>query len=126
VGQVAKLLHNGRGMAWEKRRNGRLYYYRGHRLPNGRVRKVYVGAGAKGEAAEREDQKKRAETQAHRQHTSEVLEHTKRAVCLLSKLNKQGADLLDAALLSAGFYRHHRGPWRRRRAKKEEAARTGS
>ncbi len=53
---------SGRIMGWEVRA-GRRYYYRKERDPQtGRVRSVYCGGGEKGEAAEREDERRRCAT----------------------------------------------------------------
>ncbi len=49
-------------MGWEVRAGSR-YYYRKERDPQtGRVRSVYCGGGEKGEAAEREDERRRCAT----------------------------------------------------------------
>ena len=102
-------------MAWQVV-DGRKYYYR-HRRVDGRPRTVYVGAAgspaaelaaaADGlrrlgrEAAARE---RHAERERHRDAEAPLL-----ALCVRTDV------LTRAALLSAGFHRHHRGPWRRRR-----------
>jgi hypothetical protein len=106
-------------MAWERRRNGQRYYYRGRRV-GGRVVKQYVGRGPAAKKAAEEDVAQRVERQAHRQEDSLRRQQFQAAGCLLSDMHKQGADLLEAALLSAGLYRHHRGAWRRRRVEKKE------
>lgn len=46
-------------MGWEVRK-GRRYYYRKVRGEDGRVRLIYCGTGERGEAAAREDAKRRA------------------------------------------------------------------
>ena len=102
-------------MGWEQV-GGRRYFYLSRRI-GGRPRRAYVGpanspgaelaAAAVGlrrlgrEAAARERQ---AEQTRHRDAEAPL-----RALC-------ERTDVLTrAALLSAGFHRHHRGQWRRRR-----------
>lgn len=48
-------------MAWEKRRNGRSYYYRGRR-EGSRIVKEYIGGGEKGRRAAAEDAAARRKT----------------------------------------------------------------
>jgi hypothetical protein len=106
-------------MAWEAR-GSRRYYTRSKRV-NGRVVREYVGAAgspavelaaaADGlrrlgrEAAARE---RHAERERHRDAEAPLL-----ALCVRTDV------LTRAALLSAGFHRHDRGQWRRRRRELE-------
>ena len=52
-------------MAWERRTNGKRYYYRFRRDGN-RTIKIYVGAGEKGRAAAAEDQAQRQSRKAEK------------------------------------------------------------
>jgi hypothetical protein len=101
-------------MAWEKRGDGRRYFYRSERV-GGRVRKTYFGAGpAASVAAGRvaDDRAARAEAVAALRSERERLKPVERAVEALAA----GTDLaLAAALLAAGFHKHDRGAWRRKR-----------
>jgi len=105
-------------MAWEKRRNRR-YYYRSYRDPiTGKVRKEYIGAGAAGEEAARQDAALRAEKAAQRRKEQVAEQRYETAHSALLALI-QGCDTITkAALAEAGYYQHHRGEWRKRHAKK--------
>src|SRR5688500_5666437 len=109
-------------MAWETRRNGRRYYYRSKRV-GGRVVKEYLGGGAWINSMlwlEGRDRERAAEEQAQ------------------SKAERAKADELDAAvvefcrfvdevtreaLTAAGYHRHDRGQWRKRRRNGEDGVR---
>jgi hypothetical protein len=104
-------------MAWETRARGGLYYTRSVRR-NGRVHREYFGVGPVAEAIAALD----------------ALEHDKRLAERRSLMADRQADaIVEAAivevdhiietltrleLVCAGFHRHHRGPWRKRRAQK--------
>lgn len=104
-------------MAWETRRGGR-YYYRSRRM-GGRVAKEYLGRGplaelaaawAEGDRADRE-----AQLEADRRRRGELDDVAQQVgeVC-------QAVDDVAAAWLTlAGYHRHDRGEWRKRRAPKE-------
>ena len=104
-------------MAWQVV-DARRYYYR-HRRVGGRPRTVYVGAAGSpaaelAAAASRPSRRaaaareRHAERERHREAEAPLL-----ALCVRTDV------LTRAALLSAGFHRHHRGPWRRRRRELE-------
>jgi hypothetical protein len=101
-------------MAWEKRNKGRRYFYRSERVGE-RVRKVYFGAGAAASvAADRvaEERAERAEGAAALRIERDRVRPVERAVEALAA----GTNLvLAAAMMSAGFYKHDRGAWRRKR-----------
>lgn len=109
-------------MAWEKRRNGRLYYYRSRRNADGRVVKEYLGCGPEAVAAAKEDAARKAERMALRQEEQQqrladlTLGHQ-----ILNVYTDAGA-LLEAALLAAGFHRPGRKPWRKRRSRRTKDA----
>jgi hypothetical protein len=111
-------------MGWESR-GGRAYYYRGRRA-GGRVVKEYVGAGPAADLVARHDalarDRRQAEAEAARR-TADELAALDAAVAPLDELT----DLVArAALLSAGYHRPNRGPWRKRRARPDpEAAQAG-
>jgi hypothetical protein len=95
-------------MSWETRRGGKRYYTRSRRVA-GRVVREYVGTGGRAEEAAAADEARR------RQWLSE-----RDTLCALDALLDQFhtlADLLvEATLLAAGYHRHNRGQWRKRRA----------
>jgi hypothetical protein len=97
-------------MGWDKGR-----YYTRSRKVNGRVVREYVGTGRVAELAAQLDalerERREREARAVRQQKAEltVLDAELKALT-------ERADLLArAALLAAGFHRHKRGDWRRRR-----------
>src|SRR5262249_33033157 len=97
-------------MGWEYRGANGPYYTRSKRV-NGRVTREYVGGGIVALAAslfDEEDRDARAADRAERARHAEL----DRSLTALSRL----ADTLTAATLEqAGYFRHHRGQWRRRR-----------
>jgi hypothetical protein len=108
-------------MAWETRGGGRFYYR--YRWNHGRVIKVYVGKGPAAERAAREDEAKRTNRIAQRQaaEIERVLERPARD--LMAEVDGQVTVAIHSALMAAGYHRHSRGAWRKRRAKASEATR---
>ena len=102
------------GMGWEKRQSGAAYYTRSHRV-NGRVTREYVGGGLIGELAAEMDANARRDREAKmaawRAEKAEIESREKR----LSEFSDHVETLARSALLSAGFHRHHRGEWRKKR-----------
>jgi len=100
-------------MGWETRR-GRRYYYRAYKV-GGRVVKAYVGMGLVAEALATQDGLVRAErlsAVATRRAARARQSHVDDAV---RSLDKAIDILVRASLVTDGYYRHHRGEWRRRR-----------
>ena len=106
-------LHNT--MSWERRRNGRLYYYRA-RSVGGKIIKEYLGRGPKAEQAAREDAEKRAQREAHQQHQQQRRREYEAMQLALAALGTECQNLVRASLLNAGYHQHDRGEWRKRRA----------
>ena len=102
-------------MAWQVV-DGRKYYYR-HRRDGGRPRTVYVGAAGSpaAELAAAADHLRRLEREAAARERHAEQARQQEAQAPLVRLCAVSDVLTRAALLSAGFHRHHRGPWRRRR-----------
>ena len=100
-------------MAWEQRGN-QAYYYRSVRS-GGRVVKEYASGGFLGALAAEFDAEERAERDAKRRRLAAEqarwadLEQPARELDDLAEL------LTAAMLLVAGYHRHDRGEWRRRR-----------
>ena len=101
-------------MGWERRKRGARYYTRTRR-EGGRIVREYVGAGPGAEAValldaiERAERRERAEAwRAERDR----LEAADRAVTELCELTEV---LASGMLLLAGYHRHDRGEWRKRR-----------
>ena len=100
-------------MGWEQRR-GRSYYYRSVRS-DGRVTKEYLGSGPAAELAATLDGRRREERANQRRR---VADERARWVDLeqpTADLEGLTNRLAAAALLLAGYHRHDRGEWRRRR-----------
>ena len=106
-------------MGWETRRNGRRYYYQASRV-DGRVVKRYLGIGeladVLGEFDAAEAQRRRLEADERRAQRDE-LDTLHREVGDACNLVEQ---LTRVVLLAAGYHRHDRGEWRKRRAAKDE------
>jgi hypothetical protein len=101
-------------MAWEHRAGNRSYCTRSVKR-NGRVYREYYGTGVAGQLAAELDAQHRAERQASRDAQRE-LKVNLRGVEMHVETLATAVDLLaKGALLSVGFHRHDRCPWRRRR-----------
>jgi hypothetical protein len=100
-------------MAWEVRGN-HSYYYRSRR-EGGRVVKEYLGAGeaARAIAALERMDRERAGEEARRWRQERARQDAVDA--LLLAFCACVSDAVTAALERAGYYRHDRGPWRKRR-----------
>ena len=100
-------------MAWEQRGN-QTYYYRSVRSGT-RVTKQYLGGGLVGSLMAELDAEHRAEHAQERSRLDAERARWSALEALASRLD----DLTDAAstveLLNAGYRRHDRGEWRRRR-----------
>ena len=100
-------------MGWQ-RRGGKSYFYYTRRVGKG-FRCDYIGGGHAGDAAAgllllaREERREaRARRRAARDREQAVLRDLQRFIDLTTLLTR-------ATLLAAGFRRHDRGSWRRRR-----------
>ena len=99
-------------MAWEKRENGKRYYYRSVR--DGRkVRRVYCGTGLVGQLMSDIDDHCRAQRVAHNRTRQEQEARIEAVVALGQQLQAECVLLGEAVLLSFGFHRPNRVPWRR-------------
>jgi hypothetical protein len=109
--------HRDGSMSWEQRNGCGPYYTHSHR-ENGRIVRDYYGNGEVAQLAadvdalavlarlaERED---RADERARIAAIEDPLDEFDRAVDLA----------VSGELLVAGYHRHDRGPWRRRRGRK--------
>jgi len=101
-------------MGWDRKtKSGRSYYYQAKRI-NGRVLKTYVGSGKTAERAAQQDLELRRRQKADREYWEHVFSQfdenrqTTDALLAWTKL------LMRSALVSQGYYQHHRGEWRMR------------
>jgi hypothetical protein len=109
-------------MGWEQR-GGRSYYYRSRRV-GGRVVKDYVGTGLAAEQAafgDADRRRERAEARAAEQRRLGAEQaRSAPAEALLAELDAALDAATAAAFYAAGYRRHDRGAWRKRRHGREE------
>jgi len=101
-------------MAWEAR-NGRGRYYTRSKRVNGRVIREYIGTGSAAELIAEYDAEKRRErlsAQETRKAARDDIESTRK---LVDRCYGLARDLARLEMIRAGYYRHHRGEWRKRR-----------
>ena len=103
-------------MAWETR-NGSGRYYTRSRRANGRVVREYVGTGLIGELAASEDAERRAERLIERNGWNALKQEAEDVESLVDRFTEGVSSLMQITLVSAGYYRHNRGEWRRRGGK---------
>ena len=101
-------------MAWETRGGHGRYYTRSVRR-DGAVEREYVGTGRAAEAVAAVDRERRAAQAAQREATRAALQRLAEADALVDALCAAAETAARAHLLLAGYHRHDRGPWRRRR-----------
>ena len=100
-------------MGWD-RKNGRGYYSRSRKV-NGRVVRTYVGAGAAGELAAAADALRRADRRAAMEARRAEQASWRAALAPLMELSRVADLMARAALLAAGYHRHSRSSWRKKR-----------
>src|SRR5215510_9990723 len=96
-------------MAWQKR-GDHFYYYRSIK-DKGCVTTHYLGRGSRARQAAAEDKERQAVRNRERRerHTWEALDSQVTILDILMIL------LSHSTLVDAGFYKHNRGAWRKRR-----------
>jgi hypothetical protein len=97
-------------------RGNRRHYYR-HVRADGRWKKVYVPLD-QAPLAEKCDELDRQNRLQMRRQEREDREHQVAADAALGELASLAEIVTQAALLVAGYYRHDRGPWRKRRIRR--------
>lgn len=106
---------------WEARERGALYYTRSKKK-NGKVVREYVGGGVLGEIAARMDAEERRRREAEAAAWREEREHLEELAGLVDKLCEDIEVIARSALLAAGFRRHKRSEWRRKREPRKDTA----
>ena len=96
-------------MAWDKRGNQR-YFYRSRRVGR-RVVRDYFGRGPLGELAAHLMGELRLARKCHARRVARL----DRADDPFHQFHTQLDRVVAAHLLASGYYRHDRGPWRKRR-----------
>ena len=99
-------------MAWESR-NRKRYFYRSQRV-NGRVTKIYLGAGDVAQQAAEKDATAKA-TRARDQAELTALQATLAGLDQVTAEVETGVEVLLAGELLAMGYHQHKGEWRLRR-----------
>ena len=107
-------------MSWETRGVYGPYYTRSRRV-DGRVVREYVGRGPLAEIIAQADEAEREARRLERGREREQLEQDRELDQLFSAYSAGVDELLRGVLEAAGYYRHKRGEWRRRR--EQETAR---
>ena len=101
-------------MGWETRKRGGSYYTRSRKI-RGRVVREYVGNGFAGKFAADMDAEERANRQGRAKALREeriCLEAADAPVIMLCEVVES---LARGTLILAGYHRHHRGKWRKKR-----------
>ena len=108
-------------MGWERRQRGGRYYTRSRRVA-GRVLREYVGGGDLGEAAAALDESERLQRATARQRLLDERQRIDAVSAEVTAIADLAEALARAALVAAGYRRHDRGQWRKRRGAQESAA----
>jgi hypothetical protein len=101
-------------MPWD-----RGYYYRARKV-NGRVCRQYMGRGPLVELLAEADADERALRDLERRAARAERDRDRTLDEQVQALDEAADLLAEAALLAAGYHRHHRGEWRKRRAREDE------
>ncbi len=99
-------------MAWEAR-SKRQYFYRSKRVGK-RVEKTYLGAGDVAKQAADKDAAAKAQRAAQQVELAELQATLAELDQVTAEVEAGVTVLVEAALLSIGFHRHH-GQWREHR-----------
>lgn len=109
-------------MSWEDRR-GRRYYTRSRRA-GGRIVRQYIGRGRAAEAIAWHDAREREQRAARAADRRAAWARERAASAALEALAGEVdgaiAAVAEAGLVLAGYHRHHRGAWRRRRGRGDD------
>jgi hypothetical protein len=116
--QLHRFRNQSVDMGWEKRQRGGLYYTRSKKV-DGRVVREYVGGGTLGHIAALQDAQERQRREEEATLWKEERDSLEALVAPVEQLCEATEILYRATLLSAGFRRHQRGEWRRKREFKE-------
>jgi hypothetical protein len=103
-------------MGWDRRG----YYYRVKRV-NGRVVREYVGGGRVAELVAQTDELEREKKLVERAGEKAARDEDAARDRPLEELIELTELLARAALRAAGYHRHKRGEWRKKRARTEDA-----
>jgi len=99
---------------WERRERGGLYYTRS-RKEGGRVVREYIGGGVLGKIAALQDEYEQRTREEDAALAKEERQRLEELVAPVDELCEAAEVLARAALVAAGYRRHNRGEWRKRR-----------
>jgi hypothetical protein len=99
---------------WERRQRGGLYYTRSRKVGS-RVVREYVGGGLLGQLAAQMDAEERRRREEENAAWKQEQERMETLVSPAEELCEGVETLARATLLAAGYHRHNRGEWRKRR-----------
>src|SRR5215213_377465 len=99
---------------WERRERGGTYYTRSRR-EGGRVVREYVGGGVLGKIAALQDEYERRTREEEAALENEEHQRLEELVAPVDELCEAAEVLARAALVAAGYRRHNRGEWRKKR-----------
>ena len=116
--QLHRFRNRSVDMGWEKRERGGLYYTRTKKV-GGRVIREYVGGGTLGHLTALQDAQERLRREEEAALWNEERERLEALLALVEQLCEATEVLYRATLLSAGYRRHQRGEWRRKREPKQ-------
>ena len=102
-------------MGWESRGTCRGRFYTRSKKVGGRVVREYVGTGPVAEIAAAADALRRSDQRAAAEARRVEQDRWAEAAAPLKELSRAADLLARAALLAAGYHRHSRSTWRRRR-----------
>jgi hypothetical protein len=105
-------------MGWEMRERGGPYYTRSRKV-GGRVVREYMGGGTLGHLAAWRDALARHRREEEAASWKEERERLEALVAPVEQLCEATEIVYRATLVAAGFRRHQRGEWRRKREPKE-------
>jgi hypothetical protein len=108
-------------MGWERRKRGSWYYTRSRKV-RGRVVREYIGGGLLGAVAALSDAERRAQLRAQAEVWRAERAYFEAADAALHVLSDTSEAMARGSLILAGYYRHHRGEWRKRGAKTDCSA----
>lgn len=111
----ARIAPRRNGMSWEQRKGGGSYYTRSYRQ-NGRIVREYVGGGDLGRLAAKIDHIGVRTRRLERRELALERARIRALEDAIGELNGAVDLAITCEYVAAGFHRHDRGPWRRRRA----------
>jgi hypothetical protein len=100
-------------MGWEHR-GSRRYYTRSRRV-SGKVKRTYIGIGPEAELAATMDKARCSQRKATTDAQRAMIARLEELGNLTHDLDEHLRILVEAVMLAAGYHRHDRGQWQKRR-----------